>query len=135
MSLEKGTAVKSDIAADLQQKLEAGTARVGVVGLGYVGLPLTMLFARKGFSTVGIDIDSSKIEKLGRGESYIRHISAEGITELLEKRRLEVTADFAIVSSLDACILCVPTPLDEHREPDLSYIRNTAEDVSRHLRP
>ena len=134
MSFEKEIAVKNDIAAELRQKIEAGTARIGVIGLGYVGLPLTMLFAGKGFSTVGIDIDTAKIEKLRKGESYIRHIPGTGIAELLEKKRLEVTSDFASVATLDACILCVPTPLDEHREPDLSYIRNTAEDVSRYLR-
>src|SRR5205823_14025821 len=72
---------------------------------------------------------------LRRGESYIRHIPAAGIAEMIDKKRLEVSDDFRSVEGLDACIICVPTPLDDHREPDLSYIRNTAEEVSRHLRP
>jgi UDP-N-acetyl-D-glucosamine dehydrogenase len=131
----KVSAVQDSLATELQQKFEAGSARIGVIGLGYVGLPLTLLFARKGFSAVGIDIDPSKVESLRRGESYIRHIPAAGIAEMIDKKRLEVSDDFRSVEGLDACIICVPTPLDEHREPDLSYIRNTAEEVSRHLRP
>jgi len=135
MAFERESLVRNGILADLQRRLEEKTARIGVIGLGYVGLPLTMLFARSGFFTMGIDIDPAKIEKLQRGESYIGHIRSDGVAELLAKKLFTATNDFRSVETLDACVLCVPTPLDEHREPDLSYIKNTAEQVSRYLRP
>ena len=135
MRIEKDVAPGAEAATLLQRKLEDKTAQVGVIGLGYVGLPLALLFARKGFSTTGFDIDPAKVEKLERGESYIRHIPRAAIAEEVERKHFRATDDFAALEAMDACLVCVPTPLDEHREPDLSYIRNTAEEISAHLRP
>lgn len=116
-------------------KIRSKSATVGVVGLGYVGLPLILLFARKGLRTVGFDVDPEKVAKLGRGESYILHIPPADIGEQVQAQRLRATTDFQAVRDVDALLICVPTPLDEHRQPDLSYIRKTAEAVAPHLRP
>jgi len=121
-------------AAALIDKLQNKTATIGVVGLGYVGLPLALLFARKGFSTIGFDVDSQKVEKIQHGESYILHIPQATIAEQVSAKRLRATTDYHLVREVDALLICVPTPLDEHREPDLSYIRGTAESVAPHLR-
>jgi UDP-N-acetyl-D-glucosamine dehydrogenase len=115
-------------------KFQAGTARVGVIGLGYVGLPLALSSAGRGFLTTGFDIDPGKIAKLCRGESYIKHIAAAKISEELERKHFRATNDFTQLEDMDAIIICVPTPLDRHREPDLSYINRTVEVVSAHLR-
>jgi len=109
-------------------------AHVGIIGLGYVGLPLSLLFAQGGFRTTGFDIDPSKVESLERGESYIKHIPRESIRNALAQTRFRATNDFSGLSQMDAIIICVPTPLDEHRQPDLSYVRRTAEAVRAKLR-
>ncbi len=114
-------------------RFEGKTARVGIIGLGYVGLPLALLFSRKGFSTTGFDVDSAKTEKLARGETYIKHILAPTIAAEIESKRLRATTDFSLLREVDAIIICVPTPLDSHREPDLSFVRNTAESIQPHL--
>ncbi len=121
-------------AAPLIGKFKDKSATLGVVGLGYVGLPLTLLFARKGFSTIGFDIDSSKVEKLERGETYILHIPKETISEQVKAKRLRATTDYSKIREVDALLICVPTPLDEHREPDLSFIQSTGEAIAPHLR-
>jgi len=135
MRIEKDVAPAVEGATLLERKLEDKTAQVGVIGLGYVGLPLALLFARKGFATTGFDVDPAKVEKLERGESYISHIRPAAISEEVKRKHFRATDDFAALEAMDACLVCVPTPLDEHREPDLSYIRNTAEEISAHLRP
>ncbi|BCU76892.1 nucleotide sugar dehydrogenase [Luteolibacter sp. LG18] len=119
---------------NLQQKLSAKTAVVGVVGLGYVGLPLVLAYARAGFRGIGFDIDPKKPEALHRGESYIKHIPAAHVAEARAAGTLDATTDFRRVSECDAIILCVPTPLDHHFEPDLSYVTDTLESVVPHLR-
>lgn len=111
------------------------TARVGVIGLGYVGLPLALLFEEAGFPVVGFDVDPAKPEALRRGESYIRHIGAERVARAFTGGRIEATTDFDRLRDCDAILVCVPTPLGRHREPDLSYIRATADEVARRLRP
>ena len=115
-------------------KVQNKAAHVGVIGLGYVGLPLGLLFARNGFPTVGFDIDPSKVEMLEKGESYIRHIPASAIAEQLKKGGFYATTDFTLLSQMDAILICVPTPLDHHREPDLSFVRETTEAITPHLR-
>jgi UDP-N-acetyl-D-glucosamine dehydrogenase len=110
-------------------------ARVGIIGLGYAGLPLACCFAESGFKTVGFDIDSTKIERLQRGRSYIASISSQRLSSLVTKQVLLPTADFEGLSACDAAIICVPTPLGEGRTPDLTHVVNTATEVSRRLRP
>jgi UDP-N-acetyl-D-glucosamine dehydrogenase len=116
------------------EKLKSKQGAVGVVGLGYVGLPLLLAYAKAGFRAVGIDIDPGKPEALLAGRSYIKHIPGEHVAEALASGKLEATTDFSIIKTLDAIILCVPTPLDEHFEPDLSYVVNTVEAVVPHLK-
>jgi len=115
-------------------KVQSKTAQVGVIGLGYVGLPLGLLFARNGFATTGFDIDQAKVDMLEKGQSYISHIPAPAIAEQVGKRAFRATTDFALLKAMDAILICVPTPLDQHREPDLSFVRNTTEAITPHLR-
>ncbi len=115
-------------------KVQNRTAQVGVIGLGYVGLPLGLLFARNGFPTTGFDIDQAKVDMLEKGQSYISHIPAPAIAEQVEKRGFRATTDFALLKAMDAILICVPTPLDQHREPDLSFVRKTTEAITPHLR-
>jgi UDP-N-acetyl-D-glucosamine dehydrogenase len=119
----------------LLKKVADRTARVGVIGLGYVGLPLALLFEEAGFRVVGFDVDPKKPEALRRGESYIRHIGKERVAEAFRRGRIEATTEFARLAECDAIVVCVPTPLGRHREPDLSYIQKTAEAITTILRP
>ena len=115
----------------LEQSLRDRTAVVGVVGLGYVGLPLIRSFVAAGFRTMGFDIDQSKVDRLLAGESYIGHISPAWIGESLDGQRFEPTADMRRLCEADVVLICVPTPLSESRDPDLSYIRFTMADGRR----
>lgn len=117
----------------LQGSFENRIGMVGVVGMGYVGLPLAMAFAAKGFKVLGFDVDESKVAALKSGHSYIHHIPADRIGEAL-RQGLDATSDFSCLRQVDAVILCVPTPLGPHREPDLSYVVSTTEVVARTLR-
>lgn len=114
-------------------KLRQKKAVIGIVGMGYVGLPLMMRFSEVGFKVLGIDIDIEKVKKLNRGESYIEHILPQDIAAA-RKRGFEATSDFARSAEADAIIICVPTPLTRHREPDISYIVGTAEALKPHFR-
>lgn len=107
--------------------------KIGIVGLGYVGLPLSLQFARSGVSVVGIDIDQAKIDHLLRGESYIKHIPATEIQGAVSAGELQATTDFGAVRELEAVIICVPTPLNAYREPDISYVLKTGAAVAPHL--
>ena len=107
---------------------------VGIFGLGYVGLPLSLTFCRAGFQVVGFDIDSEKIAALNAGLSYIQHIGSEGISESVSKGLLRATTDFSELSSCNALIVCVPTPLTASRDPDLSFVKNTTRAIAPHLR-
>jgi UDP-N-acetyl-D-glucosamine dehydrogenase len=105
-------------------KIKERTAKVGVIGLGYVGLPLALLSAGEGFDTTGFDIDPGKMEKIRKGESYINHIPAASIRKAIEKQHFQATDDFTRLKEMDAIIICVPTPLGKHGEPDLSFVRS-----------
>jgi len=120
-----GQVVLPQIAQERLDRLKTRTARVGVIGLGYVGLPLSLLLAEAGFKVTGFDIDVKKVDALETGRSYIFRITAEEIAGARAKG-FTATAEFARLSDQDAIILCVPTPLTEHHEPDLSFIENTA---------
>lgn len=123
------------LAEQLRTRLELRTARICVVGLGYVGLPLAETFAWGGYPVLGFDIDAVKVDKLNRGRSYIGHIRSERVADLITTGRFEATSDPTRFVDADAIIICVPTPLTEGREPDLSYVTRTAETLRQHLRP
>lgn len=107
--------------------------KIGIVGLGYVGLPLCVQFAKGGAEVLGLDIDLAKVEAINAGSSYIKHIPADTIAEQVQAGRLSASADFSRVSELQAVIICVPTPLNKNREPDISYILNTGRAIAPHL--
>lgn len=109
--------------------------KIAVVGLGYVGLPLSLQFARSGVSVIGLDIDPDKVNALNQGHSYIKHVPAETIAEHVDASRLAASTDFSRVQEVDAVIICVPTPLNKNREPDISFILQTGRAVAPHLRP
>lgn len=124
----------SDLHASLLAKVRDGTIRVGVIGLGYVGLPLARAFINEGIRVLGFDVDPAKIARLSRGESYIGHIASETIAEM-RRRGFEATDRFERLDEPDAIIICVPTPLTDAREPDLTYVVRSAEAVAARLRP
>ncbi|MGE9271313.1 MAG: nucleotide sugar dehydrogenase [Verrucomicrobiales bacterium] len=119
---------------NLTDKFAKNEAVIGVVGLGYVGLPLLLAYARAGYRSIGFDVDPSKPERLLEGRTYIKHIPDEAVGEAAAAGTLDATTDFSRVSECDALILCVPTPLDEHFEPDLSYVIATIESILPGLR-
>jgi UDP-N-acetyl-D-glucosamine dehydrogenase len=119
----------------LLESIRTRSARIGVIGLGYVGLPLVLLFEEAGFPVIGFDVDTKKTEMLNRGETYIRHIGRERIAKAFARENVFATADFDRLAECDVIIICVPTPLGPHREPDLRYIRTTAEEIALRLRP
>ena len=119
----------------LVKQLEGREARVGVIGLGYVGLPLARAFAEAGFRVLGFDVDPSKIEQIQSGTSYIDAVPDEVLARLRRDGRIEATTSFRRIAEVQALAICVPTPLDEHMEPDTSYIEVTAETIAPHLQP
>jgi UDP-N-acetyl-D-glucosamine dehydrogenase len=123
------------LAERLRSKIELRTARICIVGLGYVGLPLAETFAWGGFPVLGFDIDPEKVHKLKSGQSYIGHICSERVEELIGSGRFEATTEPQKFRDADVIIICVPTPLNEAREPDLSCIVNTGQAIRSHLRP
>jgi UDP-N-acetyl-D-glucosamine dehydrogenase len=115
--------------------IENKTAVIGVVGLGYVGLPLVQAFMNAGFRTMGFDVDQSKVDKLLEGKSYIGHITSEWIADCIKDEKFVPTADMSRLAEADAILICVPTPLNESRDPDLSYVEATTREIARTLRP
>ncbi|MBX3008375.1 MAG: nucleotide sugar dehydrogenase [Melioribacteraceae bacterium] len=118
----------------LVKKIEDKSVIIGIIGLGYVGLPLGLTFVEKGIKVIGFDIDEKKIPILNNGASYIKHIPSERIKKAVDSKLFEATSDFSLLASCDAILICVPTPLDEHREPDISYVENSAITVAQYLR-
>lgn len=116
----------------LIQKIKSGKARVGIIGLGYVGLPLVIEFCKKGFPVTGFDVDPKKVELLRKGKSYIKHIPSKLLTP--HASRFTPTNDFRHLSSMDCVIICVPTPLNKYREPDMSYVFNTTKAIAKYLK-
>ena len=137
MSIQPALAVVEpapDVEA-LIERFRGCEARIGIVGLGYVGLPLLRAAVEKGFPALGFDVDRNKVDILNAGGSYIRHIEPESIARLRREERFSATDDFRRLAEVDAIILCVPTPLTRQREPDLTYVVRTTESIAPHLRP
>jgi len=118
----------------LIQKIKGRKATIGVIGLGYVGLPLVIRFAEEGFTVLGFDVDDDKVRKLNAGESYIKHIPDEKIQRIVSSQRFSATSDFTKISEPDCILICVPTPLDEKMAPDMRFVEATAYEIALHLR-
>lgn len=123
-----------ELATELKAKIEDHTAIIGVMGLGYVGLPLIDAFVEAGFRTIGFDVDPAKIESLLAGNSYIKHLPSEKIQHWLSAQAFDATADMSRLSEADVLMICVPTPLTDSRDPDLKYVCNTARSIATELR-
>ena len=119
---------------DLLGKIKDGRARIAIIGLGYVGLPLALRFHDEGFRVLGFDLDPRKIKLLAVGKGYIKHIPAARVAALPKSGRFEATSDFRRLKEADAVIICVPTPLDANKQPDMSFIEATSNDVAKNLR-
>ncbi len=118
---------------DLQSKINDKTAVIGIIGLGYVGLPLAVEFANNSFTVLGIDIDKRKVEQLNRGENYIADISDDNLKQLVSSEKLSATNDFSALTNIDAVIICVPTPLNKLKDPDVSYILNVLDQLTKYV--
>jgi UDP-N-acetyl-D-glucosamine dehydrogenase len=119
----------------LLARIEGREAVVGIIGQGYVGLPLALAFVGAGYRVTGFDLDPAKVAALNQGESYIKHVGPERVAEAVATGRFSATADFSLLSGCDAVLICVPTPLGRHREPDMSYVASTAVTIRTYLRP
>jgi UDP-N-acetyl-D-glucosamine dehydrogenase len=125
----------STAAAVLEEKIKSRKARVGIVGLGYVGLPLAAEFARAGFSVTGIDIQEEKVAQLNAGESYVQDVPTEVLRPLVESRKFHATTDFSVVADLDTINIAVPTPLRKTKDPDMSYIVSACQAIAKYFSP
>jgi UDP-N-acetyl-D-glucosamine dehydrogenase len=125
---------RKEFTMSLLQKIEERSATVGVIGLGYVGLPLIIQFVKAGFTSFGFDVDPEKIRHLKEGKSYIKHIPTEAIRTLKSNGGFHATSDFSLLKKIDCIIICVPTPLNHNREPDLSFVLNSTRMIAKHLR-
>ena len=119
---------------EIIDKIQNKSAKVGIIGLGYVGLPLGLEFSGKGFEVLGFDLDDKKIEFLEKGETYIKHIDSKRISKSVNEGKLSATSDFSRIGEVDVIIICVPTPLNEYREPDMSFVQGTAKTISEYMR-
>ena len=122
-------------AAQLSEKISNKTARVGIIGLGYVGLPLAVEFAKAGFSVTGIDLVESKVERINAGDSYVQDVSPEDVARLVDSGKLRATTDFSVVAELDTINICVPTPLRKTKDPDMSFIVSACQEIARFVHP
>ena len=129
-SLQPGT-----VASVLEEKIRNRTARAGIVGLGYVGLPLAVEFGKAGFPVIGIDVQESKVSRLNAGESYIRDVPGEFVRSLLSDGKLRATTDFSVIAELDTINICVPTPLRKTKDPDMSYIVSACQEIAKYMHP
>lgn len=132
LTIEDMTTVVAGSLAELKQRIETRQARVGIVGMGYVGLPLALLFSGERFRVTGFDIAADKVSTLNEGGSYIVRILPAMIQQA-QKAGFQATADYSEIAQMDAVIICVPTPLNEYHEPDLSYVTGTVEAIAPHV--
>ena len=141
MAQEVGKIIKEEKVAEnknldgLVKKVEDRTARIGIIGMGYVGLPLVLRFCEEGFGVTGFDVDPEKVERLTAGRSYIKHIPSESIKGWVDQGRFEATTEMSRLGEVDAIIICVPTPLTRTREPDMRFVKGTASTIAENLRP
>ncbi|MCA9223668.1 MAG: nucleotide sugar dehydrogenase, partial [Planctomycetales bacterium] len=135
MSSQSETGPSLPHAEQLATAIRDKSCRVGVIGLGYVGLPLIRAFSQAGFATMGFDVDDAKIAKLTAGQSYIRHIPSSWIEQLVQGGSFVPTSDMRRLSEADVVLICVPTPLNDSRDPDLSFVEATARHIAAALRP
>ena len=119
----------------IKEKIEAKTLRIGVIGLGYVGLPLAVEFAQKGIHVIGVDKDAEKVSKLNRGENYILDVDDKKLSDLVSRGLLSATTDYSVIEQLDSISICVPTPLNKIGDPDISLIISARDEIVKHLRP
>jgi UDP-N-acetyl-D-glucosamine dehydrogenase len=124
----------SSQAKKLQNRIDSGRAVIGVIGMGYVGLPLALEFCRSGFRVIGFDTDDKKVKQLNGGKSYISHISAKDIKSYVEAKQFSATSDFKRLEEADCIPICVPTPLNDQKEPDIGYVASTCKDIAKTLR-
>ena len=129
------TTIDTDPSQTLLGAIGNQSAKIGIVGLGYVGLPLVQAFVRAGFDTMGFDVDAGKVKQLTAGESYIQHIPSAWIKSWIEEGKFTATADMTRLGEADAILICVPTPLSDSRDPDLSYVEATTREIAKSLRP
>jgi len=125
----------SSAAAKLRDRISKKTARVGVLGLGYVGLPLSVEFARAGFEVVGIDVQQSKVDQFNSGQSYVKDVEDDVFGPLVKSGKLRATADYSIIQELDTIDICVPTPLRKTKDPDMTYVVSATDAIAEHLHP
>src|SRR5262245_4938948 len=119
----------------LEERIRNRTAAVGIIGLGYVGLPLAVEFAKAGFRVTGIDVNDTKVERVNRGDSYVLDVESSDMEELTRSGHLRATSDFSVLAELDTVNICVPTPLRKSKDPDMSYIAAASEQLARYLHP
>jgi len=124
-----------DYADTLRHRIDTGNAVVGIIGMGYVGLPLALAFVERGLTVIGFDVDAVKVARLSRGEGYIKHLDGGRVAAAAATGRLQATTDFARLSDPDAVLICVPTPLTPQREPDMTYVEHSTRQVQAALRP
>lgn len=134
-TVEKSSKQSPAAAVALRKRIADKTAKVGVLGLGYVGLPLAVEFARAGFQVVGIDVQQSKVDQFNRGDSYVKDVPNEIFAPLVKSGQLRATTDFAAIKELDTIDICVPTPLRKTKDPDMSYVVAATEAIAEHLHP
>src|SRR5580698_9455886 len=125
----------STTAMALEEKIRNRTARVGIIGLGYVGLPLAMEFAKAGFSVTGIDIQESKVSLLNRGESYVQDVSGDTLKKWVSGGKFRATSDFSVILDLDTINIAVPTPLRKTKDPDMSFIVSACQEIAKYIGP
>jgi UDP-N-acetyl-D-glucosamine dehydrogenase len=118
---------------DLQSKINDKTAVIGIIGLGYVGLPLAVEFANNSFTVIGIDVNKERVDQLNRGDNYIADVSDNNLKKIVSSKKLSVTTDFSVITKIDAVIICVPTPLNKLKDPDVSYILNVLDQLTKYV--
>ena len=125
----------SNIKSELLEKIKEKSAVVGIVGLGYVGLPLAVEFAKAGYRTIGFDVQAKKVDAVNAGHNYIGDIVGDTLKNMVETGKLSATSDFAFIRKVDAVAICVPTPLDKYQQPDISYVKGSTESVAKYVHP